>query len=144
MTTLILKEETSDRLVFVENPDNHKGSIFSFWKDKTKKFNGETSIVLDLNYKRINHTKTIQQRPDEQTNLPIDQVRQITIFSADYSPMPENQWPSEMVFTLLDGSSFVFNSGRRDEIKSLAEKIAGLINKSVEEKFVSSPKDFPN
>ena len=140
MATMILKEETSDRLVFVENPDSRKGSIFSLWNKKK----GETTIVVDLSYKRITRTKTTPQRPDEQTALSFDQVKTITIISADYSPMPENQWPSEMVFVLLDGSNFIFNSGRRDEMKSLADKMASLVGFSVEEKFVSSPKEFPN
>jgi hypothetical protein len=139
MTTMILKEETSDRLVFVENPDSRKGSSFSLWNRKK----GETTIVLDLSYKRITRTKTTPQHSDEQTALSFDQVKTITIFSADYSPIPENQWPSQMVFVLLDDSNFVFNSGRRDEMKPLADKMASLVGLSAEEKFVSSPKEFP-
>ena len=140
MTTLILKEETPDRLVFVENPDNRKGGISSLWSKK----NSETTIVLDLSYKRITRTKTTPKRPDEQSELSFGQVKNIIIYSADYSPMPEHQWPAEMVFYSLDDTNFVFNSGRRDEMKSLADKIANLVGLSVEEKFVGSPKEFPN
>lgn len=140
MATLILKEETPDRLVFVENPDRRKAGIFSFGKRQ----NSETTIILDLRYKRITRTKMIPKHPDEQTGLSFDQVQNITLYSADYSPMPDTQWPSAIAFILHDGSSLLFNSGRRDEMKLLADKIGSLTGLSMEEKFVSSPKEFPN
>ena len=141
MSTLILKEETPDRLVFVENPDNRKGGIFSLW---SKKKSSETTIVLDLSVKRITRTKTTPDRPDEQFGVFFDQLKNITIYAADYSPMPEFQWPAEMVLLLLDGSNFVFNSGSLGEMNTAANKIAPLLGLAVEEKFVSSPKEFPN
>ncbi len=137
MADLILKEETSDKLVFVTNPNNRKG--FLFWKN-----NSETTIILDLNFQKITRTKTTPKHPVEQTDLSLDQIRNITLFSADYSPMPEFQWPSVLALTLLDDSSFVFSSGQLYEMQPLANKISSLIKISVEEKFVNTPKDFPN
>ena len=84
-----------------------------------------------LSYQKITRTKTDPKRPSEQTELHLSQVKDITLFSVDYSPMPENQWPSVVAFTLLDNSSFVFDSGRRDEMEPLANKISGLIEKPI-------------
>jgi hypothetical protein len=137
MADLILKEETTDKLVFVTNPNNRKG--FLFWKD-----NSETNIIFDLNLQKITRTKTIPKQPIEQTELSLDQIKSIALFSVDYSPMPEFQWPSVLALTLLDDSSFVFNSGQLHETQPLANKISSLIKKPVEEKIVSTPKDFPN
>jgi len=136
MADLILKEETSDRLVFVTNPNNRKG--FLFWKD-----NSETTIILDINYQKISRTKTTSKQPVEQTSIPFDQVKNITLYSVDYSPMPEFQWPAAITFDLVGGLKFAFNSSQLGEMESLANKIAKLINKSVEEKNVNNPKDFP-
>ena len=140
MDNLILKEETPDRLVYVTNPENRKGNIFTNWIKKDK---SEMTIILDLRYQKVTRTKTDPKHQVEQTELHLSQVKDIALFSVDYSPMPENQWPSVVAFTLLDDSSFVFNSGRRDEMKPLADKISGLIEKSVEGKIVFTPKDFP-
>ena len=136
MANLLLKEETSDKLVFATNPESRKG--FLFWKD-----NSETTVVLDLTYQKITQSKNTPKQPTEQTSLSLDQIKNITLYSVDYSPMPEDQWPSAMTFVLQNDSTFVFNSGRRDEMKLLTDKISKLIEKSVEEKFVSTPKDLP-
>lgn len=140
MATLLLKEETSERLVYVANLDNRKGNIITRWikPDKSK-----TTVIFDLRYQKITRTKTDPKHPTEQTELSLTQVKDITLFSVDYSPMPTEAWPSIVAFTLLNDSSFVFDSGRRDEMQPLADKISRVIKKSVEERTVFTPKDFP-
>lgn len=140
MATLVLKEETSYRLVFTSSPDTRKGNVFSNWIKKNK---SETTIILDLGFQKITRTKTIPRRPVEQIELAFDRVRNVTLFAADCSPMPEFNWPSAVALILLDESSFVFDSGRWAETQPLARKLSELINKSLEEKIVGSPKDFP-
>jgi hypothetical protein len=140
MATLILKEETPDRLVYVTNRESRKGNIITNW---IKKDDSETTVILDLRYQQINRTKTNPKRPIEQVKINFSQVKNIILFSIDYSPMPVEQWPSVVAFTLLDESRFVFDSGRRDEMQPLAEKISRLIEITAEEKIVFTPKDFP-
>ncbi len=140
MATLILKQETPERLVYVTNPDNHKGNIITRWIKPDK---SETTVIFNLRYQNITRAKTDPKHPMEQTELSLTHVKDITLFSVDYSPMPTEAWPSVVAFTLLDGSSFVFDSGRHDKMKSLADKISRVIKKSVEERTVFTPKDFP-
>ncbi len=140
MATLILKEENPERLVYVTNPDNRKGNIITRWIKPGK---SETTVIFDLRSQNITRSKTEPKHPMEQIELSLTQVKDITLFSVDYSPMPTEAWPSVVALTLLDDSSFVFDSGRRDEMKPLADKISRVINISVEERTVFSPKDFP-
>jgi hypothetical protein len=102
-----------------------------------------TTITIEADHNRVNYTKSSKGSVSDKRELSFDQVDKVTLFSVDYSPMPERQWPSVIAFNLTDNSNFIINSGHREEMKFIANKIVSLIEKSLEEKYVGSPKELP-
>ena len=102
------------------------------------------TVVIDLDKGKVTFEKTMLWRSPETIELAMDQVGQITIFTVDYSPMPPEKWDSVTTLNRKDDLGYqVVNSGQRQAMQLFAEKLSQFIGKSVEEKIVSTTREFP-
>lgn len=110
---------------------------------KDKDYRYHTIITLDAQQHKITKTETNKRVALLQDEYLFEQVQQITLFCIDQSPMPEDQWTSMVTFSFADQSQMVVNSGPYSAMNFTANKLAALLNITVEKKLIASVSDFP-